>query len=356
MASSSLSNKRCGVAILVNNVYNFTQVRKDDDGRLLQVEIDIEGNKLRFVSLYAPNKNPVRNTFFSNLPGFIDLAVPTFICGDFNAVLNPDLDRRHHPSYAGPSQGATARESVAALQSLLSAMHTFPVWGTRNPTEQIFSWDNGSGKFSSRIDMIWAPLVLEQSISDCQYHTSFFSDHHYMLLKFHLGDVFARGPGVWKFNTSLLDSPEYCALVRSFWAFWKTEEASSTFSSSLDWWDQGKFFLREITRCFARARAAKQSKTKQDLERQLKHLQRLFDACDSSAFSQLCAVQEELRAIHLREARASQVRARCRWAEEGETSSSFFLSLEKKHRAKQALLASETPTQGSFTMTHLRSW
>jgi exonuclease III len=53
VASSSLSNQRCGVAILVNDVYNFTQVRKDDDGRFLQVEIDIEGHKLRFVSLCA---------------------------------------------------------------------------------------------------------------------------------------------------------------------------------------------------------------------------------------------------------------------------------------------------------------
>ena len=161
VASSSLSNKRCGVAILI------TQVRKDD-GRFLQVEIAIEGNKLRFVSLYAPNKNPARNTFFANLPYFIDLAVPTFICSDFNAILNPDLDTRHHPSYAAPSQGATACESVAALQSLLSATHTFPVWQTRNPMERIFSWDHASGKFSSRIDMIWAPLVLDQSISDCQ--------------------------------------------------------------------------------------------------------------------------------------------------------------------------------------------
>jgi hypothetical protein len=90
--------------------------------------------------------------------------------------------------------------------------------------------------------MIWAPLLLEQSISDCQYHTSFFPDHRYMLLKFHPCDVFAQGPGVWKLNVSLLDSPAYCALVRSFW---KTQESSSTFSSSLDWWDQGKFFLRE---------------------------------------------------------------------------------------------------------------
>ena len=193
--------------------------------------------------------------------------------------------------------------------------------------------------------MIWAPLVLEQSISDCQYHTSFFSDHRYMLLKFHLGDVFARGPGVWKFNTSLLDSPEYCARVRSFWAFGRPKNLL-LFLLPFIWWDQGKFFLREITRCFARARAAKQSETKQDLERQLKHLQRLFDGGDSSAFSQLCAVQEELRAIHLREARASQVRARCRWAEEGETTSSFSLSLEKKHRAKQAITSIRDPDTG----------
>ena len=192
--------------------------------------------------------------------------------------------------------------------------------------------------------MICVPLFLEQSISDCQYH---FSDHCYKLLTFDLGDMFACGTGVWKFNTSsLLYNPEYCALVRFFWVFWKTQETSSTFSSPLDWWDQGKFFLQEVTRCSAHARAAEKSKTKPDLEWQLKHLQHLFDASDSSTFSQLCTVQEELRAIHLREAKASQVCARCRWAEEGETSSSSFLSLEKKHWAKQAITSIRDPDTG----------
>ena len=75
-------------------------------------------------------------------------------------------------------------------------------------------------------------------------------------------------------------------------------------------------------------------------------LQGLFDSADSSAFSELCAIQEELRAIHLHEAKASQFRSRCRWAEEGETSSSFFLSLEKKHRAKQAITSIRDPESG----------
>ena len=88
VASSSFSNKRCGVAILIKDIYRFTQVRKDDDGRFLQVEIDIEGNKLRFVSLYAPNKNPVRNTFLGTyqilliwqyLLSFVAISMPSSI-------------------------------------------------------------------------------------------------------------------------------------------------------------------------------------------------------------------------------------------------------------------------------------
>lgn len=97
---------------------------------------------MRFVSLYAPNKNPARNTFLASLPDYVDLAAPTFICGDFNVILNTDFDRRHHPSYTGPSKGSRFRESVTALQSLLSATQTFPMWRTRNSTDRVYSWDH----------------------------------------------------------------------------------------------------------------------------------------------------------------------------------------------------------------------
>jgi hypothetical protein len=65
------------------------------------------------------------------------------------------------------------------------------------------------------------------------------------------------------------------------------------------------------------------------------NLQRLFEAGDSSAFAPLCQVQEDLRVIALHEARGAQTRARCQWAEEGESSSSYFFGLETKHQARQ---------------------
>jgi hypothetical protein len=66
--------------------------------------------------------------------------------------------------------------------------------------------------------MIWAPTLLAQSIADCNYYPSFFSGHRYMLLTFGTGNIFDRGPGVWKFNTSLLEDTNYRSLVRSFWS------------------------------------------------------------------------------------------------------------------------------------------
>jgi hypothetical protein len=115
-----------------------------------------------------------------------------------------------------------------------------------------------------------------------------------------------------------------------------------------------RFYLREVTRCFARA--AEQSCQKFRLNKRLKQLQRLFYGGDSSAFTELCAIQEELRGIHLREARAPQVRSRCRWAEEGETSSAFFLSLEKKHRAKQSITSIRDPDSGHDPFEILGTW
>ena len=109
VASSSVSNKRCGTAILVRHVFSITQVKRDDEGQFLQVEVDINGQKVHFVSLYAPNRNPARN-LFASVPDFVDLAYPTFVCGDFNAVLDPDLDRKRRSSYAGPSQRSASSE------------------------------------------------------------------------------------------------------------------------------------------------------------------------------------------------------------------------------------------------------
>ena len=346
VVSSSVSNKRCGTAILIKDSLNVKQVIRDDAGRFVQALVDFGEAQLSFISLYAPNKNPDRNAFFSSLTGLIDLTRPTFVCGDFNSVLDNDRDRLRRASYTGAA-ASRAQESGPALHTLMSYTETYPLWRTLHPTQTAYSWTHASGAFASRIDMVWAPSCLEQSIRECEYHPSFFSDHQYLLVKFVLDDRISNGPGVWKFNTSLLDDEKYCSLVTSFWSFWQSHYSAETFSSILDWWDQGKFYLREVTRSYSRSVAMDRRHHKSFLSRQMHQLQRLFEAGDKSAFLKLCEVQEELRGIALHEAKGAQVRARCQWAEEGETSSSFFLNLATKRHAKQVMHSIRDPDTSS---------
>ena len=104
--------------------------------------------------------------------------------------------------------------------------------------------------------MVWAPTAMADSIEECEYHPSFLTDHQYLLVKFHLLPKVDSGPGVWKFNTSLLKDPEYVSLVSS---------------------------------------------RKTSLTRQMHQLKRAFDQGDQTAFGKLCEVQQELRGIALHE-------------------------------------------------------
>ena len=345
VASSSFTSKSAGVAILVKDTYKISRIIKDEHGRFIQVFIDFGENQLSFVSLYAPNTNPERNRYFTSLTDSIDLSRPVFIGGDFNSVLHPEVDRMRDSSHA-PNRFDHKRESVAALESLMSYTQTYALWRQLHPGRIAYSWTHGSGDRASRIDMVWAPTVMADSIEECEYHPSFLTDHQYLLVKFHLLPKIDSGPGVWKFNTSLLKDPEYVSLVSSFWSHWQSLEHHEDFASLMDWWDQGEFYLREVTRSYSRSKAADQRSKKTSLTRQMHQFKRSFDRGDQTAFGKLCDVQQELRGIALHEARGAQVRARCQWAEEGETSSSFFFNLETHHKAQQTMHSIRDPETG----------
>ena len=102
----------------------------------------------------------------------MDLSGPTFVAGDFNAVLDPLLDRMRDPTYvAGPS--AKQREGVAALESLMSFSQTYRLWRHLHPGRTAYSWTHGDGTQASRIDMVWAPTAMSNNIKGCEYHPSF---------------------------------------------------------------------------------------------------------------------------------------------------------------------------------------
>ena len=98
------SNKR-GVMILLND--NFEQevyrVLKDPNGNNIILEIKIKDQMITLVNLYGPNED--RPMFYEDIKQKINEFENdnVNICGDFNLVMDPDLDTENYKQVNNPN-------------------------------------------------------------------------------------------------------------------------------------------------------------------------------------------------------------------------------------------------------------
>ena len=102
----------CGSVILHHPRLIFCRSWTEQNSRFLMAEFSDRGMTYRITCICAPNRNPERDSFFASIANYVDLTVPTFLCGDFNAVFDRTLDRR------GTGAGSSYRDSSTALSSL----------------------------------------------------------------------------------------------------------------------------------------------------------------------------------------------------------------------------------------------
>ncbi len=86
-AFSCAQNKTKGVLILVNLKFNLTieHLGSDEKGRFVFIRCKIYNNRLALVSIYGPNETD--KTLLE------EIDCPLVVGGDFNAVINPALDK-----------------------------------------------------------------------------------------------------------------------------------------------------------------------------------------------------------------------------------------------------------------------
>ena len=145
------------------------------------------------------------------------------------------------------------------------------------------------------------------------------------------------GPGRWKLNVSILADEDFDGIVRDFWANWKLRK--NCFPSLLLWWDSGKKHLKELAKSFCRQKSRDKRQARVLLSNLASHLKERVDRGFTSCLDVYQAVLAKLSELALSEAKGAQVRSRVRWAEEGETSSSFFFRLEKKRAVENTFFA-----------------
>lgn len=165
---STFSCKARGTAILIRKGIPFLQKKTitDKEGRYVIVIGEIQNTSLTLVNIYAPNiDSPI---FFQKV--FAISQTNLVIGGDFNAVLDPYLDR-------SSTKKAPKNAASVFLNTYINNTNILHVWRMINPSGRDYSFYSPVHNSYSRIDYFLIDAKLAPFIVDVRYHSIVISDH-----------------------------------------------------------------------------------------------------------------------------------------------------------------------------------
>ena len=249
------------------------------------------------------------------------------MCGNFNTVINRSTDRR------GSDPLDSSRDSSLALQEFFKTCCVSDIWRDLHPLTSGFTWENTDHSRASRIDLIGCPTVWAPLVSSCDIVPCPFSDHAAVVLFFSPPVLIPRGPGRWKCNVSVLQDLELRSNIESFWLYWRTRQP---FIPSVGkWWDKRKRLIKPIISRHCSSKTSNSRRERDLLARLADHLKKKLDAGMTSVAEPLESVLISIADMDRTAAAGARVRARVKWAEEGESPSKYFFRQEKKRGAAQ---------------------
>ena len=259
-----------GVLILIKNSLEFEliSVRSDKEGRFIFLEAFVQDQKFLFVNIYAPNKSSEQTLFFDQIKDELDNSGIDKDCriimgggGDFNVILDPDLD--------GSGGNPKLKESAKEIENICLLEDLVDIWRVRNPEIKRFTWRQKTPLIQRRLDFWLVDNVLQEEIEQADIVPSNKSDHSAILLSINGIEEQIRGRSFWKFNASLLDDKDYVTLINSRYEVW-VDEFKNIDDPRL-FWDLIKYKIRQDTtfysKCKARERKAKMADLAKKIEK-----------------------------------------------------------------------------------------
>ncbi len=209
IAFSCAQNKTKGVLILVNRKLNLTveHIGSDEKGRFVFIRCKIYNNRLALVSIYGPNETD--SAFLTQISKTLleEIDCPLVVGGDFNAVINPALDKSQSDTTANPSS--------KLLNKFITELNLIDLWIIQNTKAKDFTFFSNRHKTFSRIDYIFLSPSLISSNSSISILPILLSDHSAMLCSVPLSDVKAKSPR-WRFNISLLSNQTFITSLKEY--------------------------------------------------------------------------------------------------------------------------------------------
>lgn len=334
---SNFNSQSRGVAILINNNFDYKFISKENDGNgnLLIVNCEICSKLFSLFCIYGPNRDSP--TFYENIQNKLNnIDNYVILGGDFNLVINPSIDYYNYKTINNPK----AREVVIQL---MLENDLIDYWREQNLELKMYTWFKNNPVKKARLDFFLISNYLYTSVDDTAILPGYRTDHSLIVLTLDL-IKFKKGNSYWKFNNSLLKDIQYVTEINELILtvkkqYTSTHQVNNTHPDLvsdadilLEINDQLFFetLLMEIrgkTIAYSSKKSKDQKEKIQNIEKEILKLQNL-NLTDNSL---LQAKQKELYEIRQTKLEGSLIRSRAKWILEGEKPTRYFCNLENRN-------------------------
>ena len=299
--------------------------------------------KLSLVNIYAPNSQSEQLDFLQNLNNcLIDKSeISTLIVGgDWNCTLSK-IDKI----------GGTIWKPANYRNLILTTMDAFDlvdIQRLRHPRLRKYSYESKVLKLKSRIDFFLVTKNLTQHVKKSEIYLSIAPDHRAIYISLSWTTEKSRGPGLWKFNNSLLKDEHYVSKIRETYS--RTRAFYSNLADARLLWEMLKMETRAATIAYSKKKAKATTNRELEIRRQLEILDRnICDNFNSPNIAHILNEYEdlkmELQSIYEEKGRAAIFRSKCRWVEKGERPTKYFFNLEKRNYNRKTITELRTESE-----------
>ena len=230
------------------------------------------------------------------------------IGGDFNCILNPDVDKQAGRLDSKPN-------SRARLLSYIESYDLSDIWRNLNPNTRRYTWHSANGKIQCRLDYFLISQSLNGFANNAEIAPGFKTDHSLVQLSLIKGNQ-PRGKGFWKFNSSLLSDLDYVNAIKS--EINETIEQNQNLHALL-LWDFLKFQIRRKTVSFLSLKSKQKRKQENNLIAEISSLEkRLVQSPTTETKKLLDEKKKNLETPIETKTAGVMLRSKARWVEDGE--------------------------------------
>ena len=333
--TDSAHSRGVGILFNPNLEVNICDTHSSNDGRKLLLNVDICGQLITLVNVYAPNNELDRITFYADLKEWISNLSHNInnviVGGDFNCCLNQN-DRS--------SQTHISDKSRNSLNIFLKQLQLYDAWSISSTKGTYhYTWQDNTVK--SRLDYFFISNLCKVKVQHCNTVTVIsdqagkrVTDHRALVLKSNIS-IPIKWPGYWKLNTSLLKDENYCNEMINLVSNFKYDPSILGLSNSLKW-DLLKTKIKQKSIQISTMIARMKRDNINILEEQLLQLDQKNDLTDEELLRK-AHIQNQLHEYYIEKSEGAQIRSRTECIVRGECNNEYFKNLENARQSNKVI-------------------